>query len=69
MEGETNTKDEIKTNYRDFKDIDLKITSNDILLPGPHLAKNPVPEKIASMVEFDIMQSSLLADPTAVTID
>lgn len=59
----------IKINYRNFKDIDLEITRNNILLPSFCLAENPILENIASMIEFDIMQSSLLANLIVVTID
>lgn len=69
VESENNNKDKVKTNYRDLEDINLEITSNNTLLPGPCSAKNSDPEKRASMVEFDIMQSSLLAKPATATID
>lgn len=36
-EGETEShyEDEVETDYGDFEDIDLKITRNNTLLPGP----------------------------------
>ena len=55
-ESETKTyyKDKVKIYYRNFKDIDLKITHNNTL-PNWRLAKIPILEDIASMVEFNIM--------------
>lgn len=59
-EIETNYRGENKINYRDFddvdfKNIDLKITYNNILLSFLYLAKNPVTKDIASMIKFDII--------------
>lgn len=69
IEGKTNTKDKVKTNYGNLKNIDLEITSNNTLLPDPCLAKDPDLEKIASMIKFDIIQSSLPAELAVTTID
>lgn len=67
MDTETGVKS--KMDYEDLEDLDLAITSNNTLLPGPRSAKDPVPEDTASMVEFDMMRSSPPADPATVTID
>lgn len=40
-----------------------------ILISGSGSVKNPVPEEIASMVKFDIIQSSLLANTSTTTIN
>ena len=70
-EGETEShyRDEIETNYGDFEDIDLEITRNNILLPGPHLAETLVLEDTASMVEFHMMRSSPPVDTATATIE
>lgn len=69
IKGKTNTEHEIEINYEDLEDIYLKTTSNNILLPGLCSAKDLVPEETASILEFDMIQSSPLADPIATTID
>lgn len=58
-----------KTDYKDLKDLDLEIISNDILLPSPHSAKDPISEDKTNMVEIDIIQSSPSINPVAMTID
>lgn len=57
---------ETKTNYKDLEDVDLEITRNNILLPLPYLVGNSVPKNIASMVKFDIIQSSLSTNLAAI---
>ena len=56
---ETNYGDENETDYRDFEDIDLKITRNDTLLPPPrpfpYLAKNSILEDIANIIKLDMI--------------
>lgn len=52
---DTETGVESETDYENLKDLDLKITHNDTLLPRPHLARDPVPEDIASMIEFNMI--------------
>lgn len=65
----THYDNEVKIIYRDFEDIDLEITCNNTLLSGLCSAENPVPEDIANMIEFHIMQSSPLAKLAAAIID
>lgn len=60
--------DEVQIDYGDFEDIDLKITRNNTLLPGPRLAETSVLEDTASMVEFDMMRSSPPADTATATM-
>lgn len=53
-------KNKNKRNYGDFQDIDfkdvnLKITRNNMLLLFFHSAKNSVFEDITSMIKFDII--------------
>lgn len=67
MDTETDVKSE--TDYKYLKNLDLEITSNDTLLSGSRSAKDPVPEDIASMVKFDMMQSSRPVDLAATTIN
>lgn len=60
-----NYKDKNKTNYRDFEDINLKISWNDTLLTLPYSAENLVSKDTSIIIiEFDIMQFSL---PTVLT--
>ena len=70
-EGETEShyRDEVETDYGDFEDIDLEITCNNTLLPGPRLAETSISEETASMVEFDMMRSSPPADTATATIE
>ena len=53
----------------DYEDLDLEINSNNTLLSGPRSVKNLVPENMASMEKFDMMQSSPPADPAIAMID
>lgn len=46
---------EIKTDYRDFKDIDLKIIYNNTLFSGPRSAENSILENTISIIKFDII--------------
>lgn len=69
VEDETNTEHEIEINYGDLEDIDLETTSNNILLPSLCSSKDLVLEETASMLEFDMIRSSLPSDPIAATID
>lgn len=63
-----NYKNENKTDYKDFEDVDLKIICNNILLSFFHLTQNLVRENIASIIKLDIMQFSPLTNSVA-TID
>lgn len=69
VKDKTNIEDEVKTDYEDPKDIDLETTNNNTLLPSTYSAKNPVSEKIVSIIKFDIIQSSPPIDPAITTID
>lgn len=71
IESETKSHygDEVETDYGDFEDIDLKITRNNTLLPGPRLAETSVSEDTASIVEFDMMRSSPPADIATATME
>ena len=57
----------LKTDYKDLKNLDLKITSNNKLLSSYHLAKNLFLEDIVSMIKFNMIQSSPLVDLSAIT--
>lgn len=59
----------VEIDYEDFKDIDFKIIHNNTLLSSPHLAKNLISKDIANMIKFDIMWSSLSANPAATITD
>lgn len=66
---DTKTSVESETDYEDFKDLGLEITNNNILLLDPCSTKDLVSEDIVSMVKFNMMQSSPLADLAGTTID
>lgn len=72
--------DEFKTDHE--KNLESKVTCNKLLLPSPWSAKQcvlvlPSPcsaeyyvlEDMASIMEFDIMHSSLPFDPISATVD
>ena len=72
--------DEFETDYKD--NFESKVICNKLLLPGlcsteqyvlvlpsPYSAKHYVPEDIASMIKFDMMHSSLLANSASTIID
>lgn len=69
LKATLNTEDKVKTNYGNLENVDLKITSNNTLLPDSYSAKDLNLEKIASMIKFDIIQSSLPAELAVTTID
>lgn len=69
VQGETNTEKDVKTYYRNLEDINLETTSNNLLLLGSYVAENPVLKETVSMVEFNMMQSSLSRDPVTATMD
>lgn len=67
----------------DYKDnLEFKVTRNKLLLPGfcsakqyilvlsgPYFAKYHIPKDIPSMIEFDMMHSSLSANPRSIIIN
>ncbi len=72
--------DEIETDHED--NLESKITCNKSLLPDPCSAKqhilvlsdlcpaeHHVPKDNTSMIEFDMMRSSLPANPASATVD
>ncbi len=72
--------DEFKTDHED--NLKSKVTCNKSLLPGlcsaehhvsvlpsPRPAEHHIPEDTVSMIEFDMMRSSPLVNPTSATVD
>ena len=54
----------------DYEDnIELEVTRNKSLLPGPRSAEYHVLEDIVGMIEFNMMRSSPTAKPASVTFD
>lgn len=59
--------DECEINYKN--NIKFEVASNKSLLLSPCSAKHHVPENIISMIELNIMRSSLVAKPVSTTVN